>query len=62
VEQALDTRTEAEIEFDRVQTENFHTNVVMKRMKLSHRDRVDAFNQALASEPAHNAIPKVGPG
>jgi protein FAM32A len=60
---ALPTRrkTLAELNFERVQKERQREKVAKLAMK-SHRQRIEEFNQHLASLTEHYDIPKVGPG
>jgi len=54
-------KTEAEIRFFAVQRKRLAEKAA-KGAKLSHKDRVAAFNEKLESLSEHHDIPKVGPG
>lgn len=56
-----DVKTKAEIEFERVREER-EADELKKRLKRSHRERIDEFNERLSSMSEHYDIPKIGPG
>lgn len=55
------TMTEAERKFDTIR-KNRMAERVLKQAKLSHKDRVDAFNRDLESRTEHFAMGRVGGG
>ncbi|EPQ26417.1 uncharacterized protein PFL1_06065 [Pseudozyma flocculosa PF-1] len=54
-------QTESEKKFEEMRRKRMHQRI-QKEAKLSHKEKVDAFNQYLASLSEHHDIPKVGPG
>lgn len=57
----VDTRTESEKKFDKVQRQRLKYKV-KDEAKLSHKEKVDQFNKKLDSLTEHNDLPKIGPG
>ncbi|KAN0061956.1 hypothetical protein ACQY0O_005951 [Thecaphora frezii] len=53
--------TESERKFEEMRKKRMHERI-RKEAKMSHKEKVDAFNQYLLSLSEHHDIPKVGPG
>jgi protein FAM32A len=53
--------TEAELKFEKMRKKRLEERV-LKQAKLSHKDRVDAFNRDLENRTEHFAMGRVGGG
>lgn len=60
-EEVRDTRTKAEIQFEEAQRKR-ESELIKKRLAKTHRQRIEEYNEYLASLSEHHDIPKVGPG
>lgn len=58
---STDNRTESEKKFDQIQRLRMKDRV-KNQAKLSHKDKVNQFNQHLDRLSEHHDLPKVGPG
>ena len=60
-EKAMEELTDSERRFLQRQKMN-ESHFVMKQSEMTHRQRIEKYNNDLADLPEHHDVPKVGPG
>merc|ERR1712228_1131667 len=60
-EKAMEELTDSEKKFLKRQKMN-ESHFVLKQSEMTHRQRIEKYNNDLADLPEHHDVPKVGPG
>jgi protein FAM32A len=55
------SKTEAQLKFDLIRQKRLKSRV-HERLKHTHKERIDKYNESLSKLSDHYDIPRVGPG